>query len=506
MTIIMISSPPHSGSEQLAAGLAFKTGWPSSSRKELVDQARTRGIKVGRLELSMIKSPAMHEKLGREKELYLAFVNARLCEKAPQGNLIYDGRVGHLLLPGVTHRLRVGLVVPREVRVKNAMQALNLTHDKAAAYLDQLDEDIDKWVRYVHRQDLRELGQYDFVINLLNMSMENASEILYSMTALPGFQPTKASQKLMDDHYLTARAKLRLAFDERTGKVELGVKADSGVVTVTYMPQQEDVAKAIPKVVQDLEQCREVRCTMADTNILWIQEAFDPDSENFKQINRLARRWGAAVELLRLAPAEAAADDFSTRHRVSDVQSAEEPRGKVYNGGVEDDAQAPPADDGGLIRTQEELVARGRSGGGYTVYGSHDEILETVKSNGKSALVVIGDIFLSKGPEAQKRQTRELALAIRERLKTPVITDDELQTRFIFGKRQAFKLLAFAVLVACTYTLVFSTQRPILDFMGGDIHEKYKWLTSVGVFLLVPFVAYTYSRVTGLVLKMIGID
>jgi hypothetical protein len=338
------------------------------------------------------------------------------------------------------------------------------------------------------------------------MSLENASEILYSMTALPGFQPTKASRKLMDDHYLTARAKLRLAFDEQTRNAELGVKADSGVVTVTYMLQQKDMAEAIPKVMQDLEQCREVRCTMADTNILWIQEAFDPDSENFKQINRLARRWGAAVELLRLAPAEAAKDGLSNIRPASSGQPGTESSETPYNGGVEDDMPEPPADDGGLTRTQEELVARGRSGGGYTVYGSHDEILETVKSNGKSALVVIGDIFLSKGPETQKRQTRELAVAVREQLKTPVITADELQTRFIFGKRQAFKLLAFAVLVACTYTLVFSTQRPILDFMGGDIHEKYKWLTSVGVFLFIPFIAYTYSRVTGLVLKMIGID
>ena len=91
-------------------------------------------------------------------------------------------------------------------------------------------------------------------------------------------------------------------------------------------------------------------------------------------------------------------------------------------------------------------------------------------------------------------------------MKTPVITADELQARFLFGKRQVVKLLTFAMLVVCTYALVFSFQRPILDFMGGDIHEKFKWLTSVGVFLLVPFIAYTYGTVTGLLLKLIGID
>jgi hypothetical protein len=120
--------------------------------------------------------------------------------------------------------------------------------------------------------------------------------------------------------------------------------------------------------------------------------------------------------------------------------------------------------------------------------------------------VVIGDVFLSKGHETRQRQTRELALAVRERLKTPVITADELQARFLFGKRQVVKFVAFAALVACIYTLVFSNQGPILDFMGGDMHQKYKWLTSMGVFLFVPLIAYIYGTVTGLILKMIGID
>jgi hypothetical protein len=240
---------------------------------------------------------------------------------------------------------------------------------------------------------------------------------------------------------------------------------------------------------------------MAETNILWIQEAFNPESENFEQIIRLAQRWGAAVELLRLTPQEAA-QAFS----VEATPHEKKPAAEIYTGGVEDDDPPLAADDAGLSRTLEELVARGRSGGGYTVYGSQDEILETVKGNDKSALVVIGDVFLSKGHETRQRQTRELALAVRERLKTPVITADELQARFLFGKRQAVKLLTFAILVAFTYTLVFSFQRPILNFMGGEIHNNMKWLTSVGVFLLVPFIAHIYSTVTGLLLKLIGID
>lgn len=69
MTIVMISSMYQGGREELAQVLARKTDWPVLSREELVDEARKLGIKIGRLEVAMIKTPGLSEKLVREKEL-----------------------------------------------------------------------------------------------------------------------------------------------------------------------------------------------------------------------------------------------------------------------------------------------------------------------------------------------------------------------------------------------------------------------------------------------------
>jgi hypothetical protein len=38
------------------------------------------------------------------------------------------------------------------------------------------------------------------------------------------------------------------------------------------------------------------------------------------------------------------------------------------------------------------------------------------------------------------------------------------------------------------------------------MHATWRWVAPVAVFLFVPFVAYCYSTVTGLMLKLIGID
>ena len=501
----MISSAAHSVGKELASSLARKTGWPLLDRVQMAEQARGHGIKLGRLETSIIKSPAVRERLAREKDLYLAFITMILCEKGREANLIYSGRAGHLLLPGVSHRLRVGLEAPKEIRIENVMRDLRLSRDKAEIYLDQLDEDFDKWVRYVHHVDRKDPGQYDFFVNLHNMSLSNVSAVLCSLAELPDFRPTPVSLRLIDNLYLAACAKVRLATDERTRNFELGVRAVGGVVTVTYLPQQERAAAVIPEVLQDLEGCKETDCTMAETNILWVQESFTPESDSFGQIYRLAQRWGAAVELLRVA--HQSDNDAGTGPPSSGMTRPDQmPKAEVYTGGVEDDDYEARENDGGLARTLEHLVSIGRSAGGHTVYGARDEIIETVKDSSNCSLVVLGDLFLDKGHEARMRQTREMALAIRERLKTPVITSDEMRSRFLFGKREAVKLLAFAALVACIYALVFSSQDPIMNFLGGEIHEKWKWVASVGVALFVPFVAYCYSTVTGLLLKLIRID
>jgi cytidylate kinase len=506
MAIVLISSLYQGGRDELAEVLARKTNWPVLNREEAQEKARKLGIKVGRLEISVMKMPGWSEKLAREKDVYLAFITAILCEKAREGDLIYTGRAGHLMLPGVSHRLRVGLTAQRETRVKRTAKALNLTLDKAESCLAQLDEDIEKWIHWVHHVDNRNPENFDAFFNLENMSLSNVAGVVCSMATLPDFQPTPASTRTLDNLYLSSQAKLRLALNERTDEADLQIHAEDGVITVMYPPHQSGVSEHIPRVLADLEGCRGIQCTMAETNILWIQERFKTESENFKQIVDLAQRWGAAVELLRPIPSTDALD-YSANHDSTGGNGfgpVERPSG--YDGGVEDDEPAADRDDGGLDKTEEELIGLGRYGGRHTVSGEYDKLLDAVHGKGNYSLVVIGDMFLSKGHSTRTRRTRELAMAIRDRLKAPVITADELKSRFLFGKRQAVILAGFLILVFFIYAGVFTKQKQVLDFLSGPIHERYKWLAPAVLVLFVPFVAYVYGKVAELTLKIIRID
>jgi cytidylate kinase len=513
MAIVLISSLYQGGRAALAEALARKTSWPTLSREELQEEARKRGIKVGRLEVAVMKKPALSERLSREKDLYLSFITSVLCEKALKGDLIYTGRAGHLMLPGVSHRLRVGLTAPREERILRTSRVLNLSMDKAEKCLEQLDGDIDKWIHWVHQVDGRNPGQFDAVFNLENMAVSNAASVLCAMADLPDFAPTPASTKKLKDLHLTSRAKLRLALSESTDDADLQVHAEDGVVTVTYPPHQDGLSNEILKVLSDLEGCREIQCTMAESNILWIGERFDTTSAHYREVVQLAKRWGAAVELLcPVASDEEGHGDLSRlpRHAANGGKRPDRSSWPAANGGVEDDEPgdepSEPGEDSGLDRTEDALLDEGRFGGRHTVYEGYEKIPESLQGYGNYSLVIIGDVFVSKGHSTQTRRTRELAMSIRDRLKAPVITLDMLKSRFMFGAWQAVKLVGFLIPTLAVYFAVFTNQQQVLDFLSGPAHEHNKWLASLVLAFFIPVIAYLYGTITELALKIVNID
>ncbi|MBW1846705.1 MAG: cytidylate kinase family protein [Deltaproteobacteria bacterium] len=504
MPIVLITSPPHGMGHTLAENLADKTGWPIYSREQLAEEAHTQGIKLGRLETSIIKSPIISEKLAREKELYLSFVTDTICGKMENNNLIYSGRSVHFLFSGVSHILRVGLGVPMEIRITNASKQLGLSLEKAMDYIKSIDADVEKWVNYVHREKANDPSYYDLFLNIGTLSLSNATELLKTTAELPDFQLTDKSLERLEDLHLAARARLHLARNKETAGLNLGVRARNKVVTVTYMPRQEAAAESISQALQNLEDCMENQCTMAETNILFIQEHFNPKTDDFHRVTQLAKRWGAAVELLRLIPKKGT-DETPQEDIRPEPLSANHKDSVTYTGGVEDDGPEINTDNG-LSETLEELVSMGRSAGGYTVAGAGREVINTVKENNNYSLVILGDLFLSKGSQTSTRLTRELGLTLHDKLRAPVININELQSKFLFGKAQALKLLLFSLIALCVYGLVFTFQKPILNVLGGDLHEQWKWLAAAGVVVFVPFIAYTYGTISGLILKLIDID
>ncbi|MEW6077455.1 MAG: cytidylate kinase-like family protein [Thermodesulfobacteriota bacterium] len=502
MQIICISRGTMSGGKQLAEGLAKKLLYQCLSREDLIEAAIREGIQVGKIETALMKPGLFTERLALEREHYIAFTTAYLCDKVKDGPLVYHGRTGHLLLPGVNHVLRVRVVADWDYRIKAAMKQLNVDRVKAQRYLEAVDEDRRRWAHNLYGVSGDEAGQYDIVINLEQLSVDNAVAALTTISQLPDFQMTPASRRVMDNLNLGARVRLALARDERTGRTGFKVRADNGGVTVTYLPQDSKAAQFIQPVTAGVAGIKELQATMAATNLLWIQEEFKPQSDSFHQVVEIATKWNAAVELVRFESGDAVADSAEKSADPAPVEAA--PR--AYDGGIEDDVEeAAEGKAGGLAETLEELARLGRSGGGHQVAGGHEHLLKAVDRTAPYTLVVVGDVFLDKSHAVRTRLNRELRSYLSDHIRAPVVGVEDLKSQYLFTKKDALSALLYLGLTAIIYYLVFTHQEPLLNFFVGE-EWKTKLMAAVGVFVCTPIVAFLYGNVAKSFLKLIKME
>ncbi|MFC1520929.1 AAA family ATPase [Elusimicrobiota bacterium] len=486
MQIICVSRGSFHKGKEFAGIFASKLGYECIGREDLVKEAADAGIPVKRIEDAMFKGVIFSEHWEYEKEHYKALLTTSLCERAyKHNNIVYHGHTGHLLLPGIMHVLRIRVVVDMEYRINVVMNQHNYDRKQAFNYINNIDEERKRWARVFFGVEWDVSSHYDVILNLEQMNPENAASAMCNMAVLPDFQSTPASLRGMEDLHLSNRCRVALARDESTYRSALKVKANNGTVAVTYMPTSAKIASNIPGVLKGIKNVREIVCTMARTNILWIQEKFDPASDYFKSICSVADKWDAAVELLRIKPYDDGAQEAGLN---ADAKS-----------------QIDESDDGGIKDTLAELIRRGRAGGARSVGRRRMEILDAIDRSVPYSLIVVGDVFLSKSHAARLRLARELASFLFDQLKRPVVMAQELASQFLFSSRQWITLAVYLSISAVLYLGVFSHQAQVLGFLQADGIAT-RIMAVIAVLLFVPLVSYCYGSSARLILKMLRME
>ncbi|MEW6747116.1 MAG: cytidylate kinase-like family protein [Planctomycetota bacterium] len=503
MQIICVSRGTYAGGKQLAETLARKLGYECLSREDLSDSATRAGIAVGKVELAVLRKRPLNEWLSIEKERFKAFVAATLSERALRAGVVYHGRLGHLQLPGVSHVLRVRAIMDAEMRIGLTMQRLGIARDKAKQYNEQVDEDRGRWIRTLYGVDWEDPAHYDLVINLSHVNIDNSAAALVSMAQLPEFQPTPANERLLKDIALAARCRLAVADWAPTRLADVQIKANSGRVLLTYLPRQRRLAPLFTEALAQIEGIQELVCTMASTNLLWIQERYAPQSEVLTQILDLAMRWDAAVELVQMVEPGAVAVQPAEDPEVVLLGAAQQATERSELGGILDDTACVEAATGdeSVDQTMSRLVSVGRAGGYRRVCGGPKDLIASLDRTATYSLVVVGDVFLSKAPSVRKRLARELAAYLADKLSIPVVEAGELKEQYAFGPRQWLRLLLFGAISALLFVFVFTYQREILDFITKE-GTWHRILSTACLLVFVPLFAYLYGNFARSLLRL----
>jgi cytidylate kinase len=507
MPIVTISRGTFSGGRSLAAELCQKLGCDCIESEVLGDAARQLGVPVSRLKAAMVKAPSAQRGFAREREMYLASITVALGERALARDLVYHGHAAHLLLPGVAHVLRVRVTADPEYRVRAAMDRMSMTRTQAKRYIAAVDADRARWVDFLYGIDWTDPSHYDLVLNLEHLSVQNAAHVVCGMCELPDFQPTPASLRRLNDVLLAARARVRLGVDARTAQAEVVVKANHGVLSVKHMPRQAQLAPVIRDVLEGIEGVRDIQCAIASSTLLWVEDEFAPSSGGFEQVAEIARRWDAAVELLKLlrpgSPEHVPtvpADGFAVSLALGAT---------FADGGVRFEDEAPVAlttgpQDEGMKATLDALRKMGRAGDGHALPA--DRVPGALDPGTRYSLVVVGDVFQEKPESVRGRLARELTASLAEHLNVPVVGVQDIRRRLAFGPRNFAALITALVLVVATYILVFGHQDDVVRFvaLAGSPGERALHVTVL--ILAVPLFAYLYGSAINLIARMLRFD
>jgi len=504
MQIICISGGGSNRTRALAGLLAHKLGYTSLNREELIEEAIKEGIQVGKLETATIKPQIFTERLALEREYYRAFMTAFLGGQTTGNGTVYNGRSGHLLFSGIDHVLKVRVVEEETAKVKEVMQQLGIDSKKARRYLKDVEADRNRWARSMYGVSLEDAAHYDVMLNLGHMSIENAAAALAAIAQLPDFQVTPASKRSLGDLVLGANARVLLARDERTFRANVKVRADRGIVTVTYLPQDAGIAKIIPEVIAPLAGVRELSVTMATTNILWIEEAFEVASETYHQVVEIASKWNAAIELLQFVPQDIEGQEELISANEPALLSQRPDFVRECIGGIEEEGEVL-CEDRGFQTTQEALARLGCFGGGRRIVGGAAQVVKSIDRTVPYSLIVIGNLFLAKGHSAQMRMTRQMHSYLSDQINAPVVNAEDLKSQYLFGRHDLLKMFGCLGLFSFILFLIFTYQEPVLKFLSG-VEFKAKVLAAVSVFLFVPAMAYLYGNVARSLMKLIRME
>lgn len=502
MQIVCVSRGSQSRGEEFAEKLAAKLGYECIGREQLLEEASRRRIPIGKIETAIIKPHTFSENLATEMEHYKALATSILCERALERDIVYHGRTGHLLLPGVEHILKIRVVADMEYRIQHIMHKFTVSRAKARAYIERVEEDRRRWVKRFYGVDWDVFALYDLVLNMSYVSVDNAATAVCSMAQLPEFQATPAAIRAVKNLHLTSKARLMIATDERTSGMSVRVQVTDRDMHVTYPYQQAKQAAFIPQVLAGVKGIGEIVCTEAQTHILWIQEVFDQSEPSYKKVLFLAETWDAAVEIIKLTPAE---EPDSPPAPAPGTEPAERNESWRDTGIIDEGEEATEEDPEDVTEVYRTLINDGRAGGKRVIRGGQKSLLQAIDRSVGYRLVIFDHVFLSKGQAARTRLRQDWSNTLAETLKVPIVTMEEITSRYHFGVGQAIRMVVFAIIAALTVIAVFHFDNEILTFLS---REGLPWrvLAAVCVFLFVPFFAYTYSTVTSLFLKMVKLD
>ena len=232
MAIVTIFGGTFGDDEALAQNLALTLGYAYVGREVLVKASQRCDIPEAKLSDILEKEPHWWERWQVNLRPYRIALQAAMSEAALAGNIVYHGHVGHGLLPGIRHVVRVLLTAPMDYRIEQVRERQGLDEKAARHYIDHVEKARTRRLMALFGTDWHDPGQYALILNIAQISPLGAEKVIADTASLTDYQATPESRQALEDLALTSRVEAHLLNFPRLRDLPIGVRAMQGEVTL----------------------------------------------------------------------------------------------------------------------------------------------------------------------------------------------------------------------------------------------------------------------------------
>jgi len=229
--IITISTDRYTKGGEIAERVARKMGYECVSREVILSAAQAYGVPEMKLLKAVKDAPTILDMFSRERQRYMAYIKAVVADYMLKHDIVYHGLVGHPIIRGVSHVLKVRVIANLEDRIRIEMDRENITEEKARKAIAALDDQQKKWGKAVYGIDVTNPIFYDLIINVGHIwsdDTEDAVETIVDTAGHKKFHPNTYSLSCLKNIALSCRVKAALIDKD----IHVEVKSDKGNVFV----------------------------------------------------------------------------------------------------------------------------------------------------------------------------------------------------------------------------------------------------------------------------------
>lgn len=260
MNIITISTDRYTKGTEIAEKVARRMGYECVSREIILSVVKEYGVPEMKLMQAIKDAPTFLGMFSKDRKRYVSYIRAVVADYMLKHDIVYHGLVGHPILRGVSHVLKVRIIANLEDRIRLEKERENVSEEKARKIITELDEQQRKWGKAVYGIDVTHPAFYDLVINVGHIGpddAENAVETIVNTANHKKFQPNTYSINCMKNIALSCRIEAAL-IDRDPGVEVLSDKGTVYVYTKIMKRKNQKLGLAIKENIMQIDGVRHV--------------------------------------------------------------------------------------------------------------------------------------------------------------------------------------------------------------------------------------------------------